>query len=169
LSLRLNPPLIRERGLNAALVSLCGWVRENHGQVVDFSAAADVEPEDMALRLLCFNATRELLLNVAKHAGTARVALTLRRTDDDMLRITVADHGDGFDPDAISQGSGLAAIERRLGMIGGVLRIESRPGQGTVATLKVPLEAGTGDRRKAGASPRRNIDARHDAQDTDQR
>jgi signal transduction histidine kinase len=139
LSLRLNPPLIRERGLNAALVSLSGWVRENHGLTVELSAAADAEPEDMALRLLCFNATRELLLNVVKHAGTARVALTLRRSEDDILHITVADHGHGFNPDAISSGSGLASIGRRLSMIGGVLRIESQPGQGTAATLTVPL------------------------------
>jgi signal transduction histidine kinase len=140
LSLRLNPPLIRERGLNAALVSLCGWVRENHGLTVDLSVASDAQPEDLALRLLCFNATRELLLNVVKHAGTPRVALTLWRTDDGLLRITVADQGSGFDPDTIAGGSGLAAIARRLGMIGGVLRVDSRPGQGTLVTLTVPLE-----------------------------
>lgn len=167
LSLQLNPPLIRERGLNAALASLCGWVRENHGLVVELSGAPDAEPEDMALRLLCFNATRELLLNVRKHAGTARVALTLQRSNDGFLRITVADHGDGFDPDAISGGSGLAAIKRRLGMIGGVLRVESCPGQGTVATLKVPLDPVAVDRRKPGAGRRRNMNGRHDAQDTD--
>lgn len=139
LSLRLNPPLIRERGLNAALASLCGWVRANHGLEVELSGAPDAEPDDVALRLLCFNAARELLLNVSKHAGTARVALTLRRGDDDSLRITVADHGGGFDPEAITSGSGLAAIARRLGMIGGNLRLDSHPGQGTVATLTVPL------------------------------
>jgi signal transduction histidine kinase len=167
LSLQLNPPLIRERGLNAALASLCGWVRENHGLIVELSGAADAEPGDTALRLLCFNAIRELLLNVVKHAGTARVALTLQRCHDGFLRITVVDHGYGFDPDAISGGSGLAAIERRLGMIGGVLHIDSRPGQGTVATLKVPLDPVTVDRRKPGAGRRRNVNGKRDAQDPD--
>jgi len=139
LSQRLNPPLIRERGLNAGLTSLCGWVKENLGLEVDLTSTPDAEPDDMALRLLCFNATRELLMNVAKHAGTARVALTLRRSDGNILLISVADCGSGFDPDAITRGSGLAAIGRRLGMIGGGLHIDSRPGQGTVATLTVPL------------------------------
>ena len=168
LSQQLNPPLIRERGLNAALASLCGWVRENHGLIVEYSGAADAEPSDVALRLLCFNATRELLLNVVKHAGTARVALTLQRGSNGFLRITVTDHGDGFDPDAI-RGSGLAAIERRLSMIGGVLHVESRPGQGTVATLKVPLLPDTVDRRKPGSSNRRNANGRRNAQDPDRR
>lgn len=156
LSLRLSPPLIRERGLNAALQSLCGWVKEYHGLEVDLSGAPDAEPDDVSLRLLCFNAIRELLLNVAKHAGTARVTLTLRRVEADTLRITVADHGRGFDPDFPTIGSGLAAIGRRLGMIGGTLQIDSRPGKGTVATLSVPLRPlasagwapGSRDRRK---------------------
>lgn len=167
LSLRLNPPLIRERGLNAALASLCGWVRENHGLEVDLTGAPDAEPDDMALRLLCFNATRELLLNVCKHAGTARVALTLRRTDDDSLRITVADHGRGFDPDAITGGSGLATIERRLGMIGGTLQIDSRPGKGTVATLSVPLRPISSAGWVLGSPDRRKGKGGSDAQDTD--
>lgn len=168
LSQQLNPPLIRERGLNAALASLCGWVRENHGLIVEYSGAEDAEPGDVALRLLCFNATRELLLNVAKHAGTTRVALTLHRSDDDILCITVADHGNGFDPDTII-GSGLAAIKRRLGMIGGVLRVESRPGQGTVATLQVPLLPDTADRRNPDAGNRRNANGRRNAEDPDRR
>lgn len=184
LSLRLNPPLIREQGLKAALVSLCNWVKENHGLVVDLTCAADAESDDMALRLLCFNAIRELLLNVAKHAGTTEVALTLQRLgrggagsgrspnpphvgtrsssarpgerrEGDFLRITVADHGSGFDPDAIVSGSGLAAIERRLGMIGGGMQVASQPGQGAVVTLTVPL----GWARKGKE--------KHHAQDTD--
>lgn len=139
LSLRLSPPQIRERGLNAALASLCGWVRENHGLEVELIRAPDTEPGDMALRLLYFNAVRELLMNVVKHAGTARVTLTMRRADADTLRITVADRGGGFEPATITTGTGLAAIGRRLGMIGGTLQIDSRPGDGTVATLSVPL------------------------------
>lgn len=139
LSLRLSPPQIRERGLNAALASLCGWVRENHGLEVELICAPDTEPGDMALRLLYFNAVRELLMNVVKHAGTARVTLTLRRDDADTLRITVADRGGGFEPATITTGTGLAAIGRRLGMIGGTIQIDSRPGEGTVAMISVPL------------------------------
>lgn len=116
LSLRLSPPLIRERGLNPALESLCRWVRDNHGLEVELSSAPEAESDDMALRLLCFNAVRELLMNVVKHAGAARVKLTLELVDGDTLRITVADRGSGFDPSTITGGSGLSAIERRLGM-----------------------------------------------------
>ena len=167
LSLRLSPPLIRERGLNAALESLCGWVKDNHGLEVDLSGAPDAEPDDMTLRLLCFNAVRELLLNVTKHAGTARVTLTLRRVDPDTLRITVADRGCGFAPAAVTSGSGLAAIGRRLSMIGGTLRVDSRPGEGTVATLSLPLRPITAAGGAPGRRDRRKGQGERDAQDTD--
>lgn len=167
LSLQLSPPLIRERGLNAALASLCQWLRDNHALEVELSSAPDAEPDDMTLRLLCFNAARELLLNVAKHAGTSCVSLTLRCADADTLCITVADHGRGFDPDGPHHGSGLASISRRLGMIGGILRVDSHPGQGTVATLTVPLRPITAAGWTPGSPDRRKGKGEGDAQDTD--
>lgn len=141
LSLQLCPPLIRESGLRAALESLCHWVKTNHALNVEFSCAPAAEPDDLAIRLICFNAVRELLMNAVKHAATAQVSLSLRRDDRDHLCIIVADHGSGFDPGMLTHGSGLAAIRRRLGMLGGALQIDSHPGQGTVATLSIPLHS----------------------------
>lgn len=160
LSFQLSPPLIRERGLSPALESLCHWVRDNHGLEVELSSTPEAESDDMALRLLCFNAVRELLTNTAKHAGASRAKLTVDLVDGDTLRITVADRGSGFDPATITSGSGLSAIERRLSMLGGSLQIDSRPGQGTVATLAAPL-------RPPGAGDRRGKSGGRDAQDTD--
>lgn len=141
LSLQLCPPLIREGGLHAALESLCHWVKTNHALNVELSRAPAAEPDDMAIRLICFNAVRELLMNAVKHAATAQVRLSLRCVDRDRLCIVVADHGSGFDPRLLTQGSGLAAIRRRLDMLGGALQIDSHPGHGTVATLTIPLHS----------------------------
>ncbi|GEM_PF-1594739 len=140
LSHQLNPPLIRKHGLIAALESLCLWVKDNHGLEVDLTGATEADPDDLALRLLCFNAVRELLMNVVKYSGMTRVTLTLQLVDCDTLRITVGDHGNGFNPAIVTNGSGLAWIKRRLGMVGGSLQIDSRPGHGTVATLSTPLQ-----------------------------
>ena len=145
LSLQLSPPLIRERGLMPALESLCHWVKDNHGLEIALTGAADVEPNDLATRLLCFNAIRELLLNVVKHAGTTRVTLAVQRVDQSSLRIVVTDCGFGFDPAIGTKGTGLLGIARRLGMFGGSLKIDSRPGAGTVATLSLPVAARQGE------------------------
>lgn len=156
LGLQLSPPLIRERGLNPALESLCRWVKNNYGLEVDLSTTADAEPKDMALRLICFNAVRELLMNVVKHAGTAHAALNLTLDSPNILRITLSDRGKGFDLEAITNGSGLAGMARRLDVFGGSLQVESQPGHGSVATISVPLRPVTGAlARHAGQERRR--------------
>ena len=163
LSQQLSPPLVRERGLIPALESLCGWVKDNHGQVIDLVCAPEVRLDDVTLRLLCFNAIRELLLNVVKHAGTVHVTLALQLVDHDNLRITVADGGSGFDPASRNRGTGLLGIERRLSMYGGSLQIDSSPGAGTLATLSLPLRQVTAGAAaaasRAAATDRRKPDA----------
>jgi signal transduction histidine kinase len=141
LSTQLSPPLIRERGLGPALESLCRLMASHYGLKVDFACDPDAEPTDIATRLLCFNAVRELLLNAVKHAGTGSVELNLQLDSPNSLRISVVDRGQGFDTSTIASGSGtgLPSIKRRLGMIGGRLTIDSRPGEGTTAVLWAPI------------------------------
>ena len=140
LSTELSPPLIRERGLGPALESLCRLMASNYGLAVDFARDPDAEPGDMATRLLCFNATRELLMNVVKHAGTTSVELNLQLEHPDILRISVVDGGLGFNNAAMAAngGSGLSSIERRLRMIGGGMTVDSKPAAGTSVLLWAP-------------------------------
>lgn len=148
LSTELSPPLIRERGLGPALESLCRLMASHYGLAVDFARDPDAEPTDIATRLLCFNAVRELLLNAVKHAGTASVELNLQIESPEFLRISVADRGQGFDAAALGSaiktcgGTGLSSIGWRLGMIGGRLAVDSQPGAGTTAALWAPLGPG---------------------------
>lgn len=97
----------------------------------------------MTIRLLCFKAVRELLMNVVKHAGTQRAELVLEQAPPGILRITVRDQGAGFAPATEQEGSGLSNLERRLSMVGGSLSIVSSPDAGTVVTLLAPLEMRT--------------------------
>lgn len=140
LSTELSPPLIREAGLLAALESLCRLVRLNYGLEVDMSSVSGAEPASMTIRLMCFNAIRELLMNVVKHAGTLRVKLDLTTELPNRLRITLRDDGLGFEPSAPVEGSGLANHKWRLGMVGGELLIESSKGTGTQVTILAPLD-----------------------------
>ena len=139
LGMQLNPPLIMERGLGPALDSLRNWMNSAYGLKVSLKSAPGIEPADVSVRLLCFNAIRELLLNVVKHADSDSVALTLTREDGEMLQVEVADDGVGFTTEAWHGGTGLSNIQRRLEMLGGSLSIESQMNAGTIATLRVPL------------------------------
>ncbi len=55
------------------------------------------------------------------------------------MRLVVEDDGVGFDPSAPTARFGLAGIRERVEMLGGNLRIESSPGNGTAVV--VDLEA----------------------------
>jgi len=90
------------------------------------------------------NSVRELLINVAKHAGTAEVDLSVSRSID-MLVVVTKDNGRGFDVDKVLNDPdidifGLFTIKRRLAHMGGSFEIASAAETGTKATIKVPLE-----------------------------
>ncbi|MFE7277575.1 sensor histidine kinase [Streptomyces sp. NPDC057623] len=86
------------------------------------------------------------LANVREHAAADNAALTLTVLDDAVF-LDVSDDGHGFDPTAPSgspagsRGHGLPAMRARLRALGGTLTVESAPGEGTVLSAAVPLEA----------------------------
>ncbi len=163
LSAELNPPLVREQGLGPALEWLGRWALSRHRLEVKLKAEPQAEPADAATRLLLFKATRELLMNVAKHAAASEVMLAMERLPEDMVQITVTDQGVGFDAPGfrsdigVGDGSGLWNIERRLGMIGGRIEIESAPGAGTRVRLLAPLQGSQPrpERRRAANAARK--------------
>jgi signal transduction histidine kinase len=87
-------------------------------------------------------AVRELLVNVAKHAGVDTVRITCE-SEKGWIRIRVVDDGRGFGvpsgPGRSAKGGfGLTIVRARLGQLGGNLYIESRVGMGTRATIILP-------------------------------
>lgn len=93
-------------------------------------------PGSAHIRLVCFNAVRELLLNVVKHAAASRATIELRTLNSTTLNVAVRDNGKGITPNRKSHGSGLADMARRLKVLGGSMQTDSRPGQYHI--LQVP-------------------------------
>ena len=54
------------------------------------------------------------------------------------LRVGIEDDGKGFDP-ARSRGMGLTGMNERVSQLGGVLRVDSNPSQGTRLEVELPL------------------------------
>jgi PAS domain S-box-containing protein len=145
LTAELSPPVLHEKGLAAGLDWLGRQMHEKHGLTVEVHADADAEPAAEQLRVFLFEAVRELLFNVVKHAGADRAEVRLCRLDDREVTITVADEGAGFDPARLEEGGrsvggfGLFSIRERLSYLGGRLEVESAPGRGSRFTLVAPL------------------------------
>jgi signal transduction histidine kinase len=123
-------------GFRACLAAACAEVEDLSGIRIDVVTVGDRPwgPDVEAIVL----ATREAVINAAKHAGAAEVAV-YGEADENRLAVFVRDRGVGFDPTAVGQERrGIAeSIERRLAVVGGHAEIRSAPGAGTEVRLEV--------------------------------
>lgn len=83
-------------------------------------------------------AAKEAIHNVVKHARAQSVHLRVR-LEDGRAVLEIQDDGCGLPPDASSRGRhGLGNMQKRMQDIGGTVRIESAPGQGTLVRFIFP-------------------------------
>ncbi|HUW60531.1 MAG TPA: response regulator [Candidatus Bathyarchaeia archaeon] len=146
LTIELSPPILYDAGLVPALEWLAGWMREKHGLTTAVDANEEAEPDSEDIRILLFEAVRELLFNVVKHAQIDEATVLVQKTPNDEITVTVEDTGAGFDPKSAQDrsggaGFGLFSILERFGLVGGHMDIETAPGMGTRVTLRVPGSA----------------------------
>lgn len=120
----LHPSVLDEAGLAVAVQTLTGTFTERTGVPVD----CDIDyPRSHSVDPTLYAIARELLGNVAKHAGAARVELDLRETRD-WLILNVQDDGVGLDPASLTQRLaeghiGLASHRARIETLGGTVEL----------------------------------------------
>ena len=103
------------------------------------------EGEPVALgddvKVMLFQAVRELLANAAKHSQAENVHVGVRWRQHH-VRIMVVDDGVGFTPPTEGEGGasgfGLFNIRERINHLGGALHIESCAGDGARFTIVAP-------------------------------
>lgn len=145
LTFELSPTTLHTFGLEAAVEELAEQLSEHEGFRIHFEAPDESLPLTEQNKTLLYRATRELLMNIAKHADAQNVSITIDRMDN-RIRIRVADDGRGFDVSAMSrtmgdkQGFGIFSIRERLMNVGGSFHIASEPGKGTEVVLIAPLD-----------------------------
>ncbi|MFP4107136.1 MAG: PAS domain S-box protein [Phycisphaerae bacterium] len=145
LTRELSPPMLYKEGLGPALKWLSEWMFETHKMHIDLQGENLVVPLADDAKILLFQSVRELLFNSVKHSGTDTAGVSIMREKDGMT-ITVADDGAGFEPQTLTcrgegnGGFGLFSIRERLDLLGGHMKIDSAPGQGSRFTLWLPVE-----------------------------
>ncbi|GIE98153.1 sensor histidine kinase [Paractinoplanes rishiriensis] len=121
--------------------------------VVDEPSVATVRTDEVLLTRVL----RNLLTNAIKFTAEGSVRMSMRRVDDD-VEFTVADTGTGIPPELHERifeefyqvpgsqsisgkgtGLGLPYARRLVGILGGGLRVESTPGQGSTFTVRLPV------------------------------
>jgi signal transduction histidine kinase len=131
-----HPPLLRERGLRAALdpVAQRSTPPANLGAVDGIARYPD--DVETAVYYCCL----EGLQNVGKHAGpNARADVRLSEEAGE-LRFEIIDDGVGCDVEsARSAGAGLTNMSERVAALGGTLTVDSATGRGTQLRGRIPL------------------------------
>ncbi len=134
----IHPSVLSDNGLVAALRTRAGrlpvpvTLRADDGLA---RARLDADVEGAAYFVVC-----EALTNVAKHAHASTATVELAATTT-CLRMRVSDDGIGFDPTG-RPGTGLASMRDRADAVGGHLRVDRRPGGGTLVCAEIPLAVG---------------------------
>ncbi|HBA86445.1 MAG TPA: histidine kinase [Geobacter sp.] len=145
LTFQIRPPLLASAGVEATLRWLGEELRADFGLEVSFSDDSAEKPLRYDVRSTVFQAVRELMLNVAKHAGTKRCQVGFSRVGNSIM-ITVEDDGVGLrtgPPEGSgtrSGGFGLFNVKQRIEYLGGSFVIEAKGAGGTRGVIKVPLE-----------------------------
>jgi PAS domain S-box-containing protein len=152
LTYQLSPPVLYQLGLEAALKWLAENMEKRYGYRVIFTRQGESGTLREESSVFLFSAVRELLVNVAKHAGATEVAVRLRWLDHS-LEVLVKDNGKGFVRPSLSaasdwtfgtahaqDGFGLFNIQERVSDLGGRVGLHTQPNHGTAVKIHLPLD-----------------------------
>jgi len=145
LTFEISPPILYDLGLEAALDWLAEQTQKKYDIMVEFKSDDTPKYLDESIRVLLFQASRELLFNMVKHSQAEKGLVSVLRNGQH-LKIVIEDNGVGFDPSNPKTyvnkngGFGLFSIKERLSQQGGDLTIESKPGKGTRIIVVSPMK-----------------------------
>jgi signal transduction histidine kinase len=125
----IHPPVLTDRGLEAAIAALA------HRSAIPVFVTTDLpERPPAAVETAAYFVAAEALTNAAKHAGASRVEVRIVREPKALVVEVVDDGRGGADP----SGSGLTGLRQRVEALDGKLSVVSPPRGGTTLHAKLP-------------------------------
>jgi two-component system, NarL family, sensor histidine kinase UhpB len=143
LARQLRPTALDDLGLKAAMAGHIKELGDQGGLRASFEAHGDFSDLPQDVQLVVYRVAQEALSNALRHAGAENVRVALVREDGE-VELRVGDDGRGFSFEQAARGLGIAGMRERALLVGGDLRVESRPELGTRVSLRVPIETGDG-------------------------
>jgi signal transduction histidine kinase len=134
----LRPTILDDFGLEAGL----RWLAEGFAMRTGIEVTVDSNysgrlPDETETHL--FRIAQEALTNIARHARAQHVQVKLAGNGQD-IRLTIQDDGCGLSGASTSgRGLGLIGMRARARSAGGDVTVHSRPGQGVLIEVRVPL------------------------------
>jgi len=142
----LSYPVLNVLGFEKAVEK---WIseqaEEKFGLQAIFENDAQDKPLDEDIQAVLFRGVRELFMNTVKHARASRIAVSLRRSENQIV-VELEDDGLGCDLEETlgkSEGFGLLSLHEALNRLRGRLQLESQVHAGFKATMTAPLNLDT--------------------------
>lgn len=141
----LRPNVLDDVGLTAALERYCDDVNvASNGRVAMTLSGFGPTRLPRSIEVECFRIVQEATTNAIRHgeASRIRVEMDVKRNS---FELRIQDNGCGFASAILSDIQEnrdplrLWTIRERLTLLSGTLRIESRPGKGTLVVCQIPL------------------------------
>jgi len=140
ISNNLSPHVLLNFGLTSALSAFTAKINETKAIEIDFKSNMENQRLENDKEVVIYRATCELINNSIQHSGASRIEIELNKHEK-FITLQFYDNGRGFDTSTLNredtEGMGLSNIETRVKSIEGVFILESSPGKGTSALIKV--------------------------------
>ena len=139
MAFRLRPGVLDDLGLVDALE----WYTTDFEKRTDITCVfehTNVPVTNDTVATASYRIAQEALTNVARHSFAGRVDVALGN-DKGILTLAVVDNGRGFNALELSESEclGVAGMQERASLAGGILEVQSRPEKGTRVYFKVPI------------------------------
>jgi signal transduction histidine kinase len=136
----LSPHVLTNFGLSSAISAFTAKINQTKVLEIDFKSNMENQRLENEKEVVIYRAVCELINNSILHSGASRIEVDLNKHEK-FITLQFLDNGRGFDTSKLAQddnkGMGLSNIETRVKSIDGVFVIESNPGKGTSALIKV--------------------------------
>jgi signal transduction histidine kinase len=140
ISNNLSPHVLSNFGLSSALSAFTTKINQTKAIEIDFKSNMENLRFENDKEVVIYRAACELINNSIRHSGASRIEIELNKHEK-FVTLQFYDNGRGFDTSYLNKedikGMGLANIETRVKTVEGVFIIESTPGKGTSALIKV--------------------------------
>jgi signal transduction histidine kinase len=140
ISNNLSPHVLTNFGLASAISAFTTKINQTKAIEIDFKSNMEDVRLENDKEVVIYRAACELINNTIRHSGASRIEIELNKNEK-IVTLQFYDNGRGFDTSSLSlednKGMGLSNIETRVKTVEGVFILESTPGKGTSALIKV--------------------------------
>jgi PAS domain S-box-containing protein len=143
---QIMPTELYEKGLQDAILNLAQQMSDRFNFIVEVITDERISNICSEVSICAYQAVREMLLNIDKHAKVRNGKITFCMLDNEHFQLTVSDCGTGFvsnnilNPEDYNIGFGLFNIKKQIEGLGGKVEITSSTNKGTSICLLLPLK-----------------------------